>query len=204
MVLSLLQVPRGWQSQLGCQSNSSRRRLPCSQLHGFTVSCQLESEAFRDLPRPKKTARLEPSFYLSREDALEVQLKALQNNNFPTLDHGIEVLYRFAGFNPFERSRFFGVSLDLGQFERFRRIFYTPCYAPLLTHSSHLLLSSLEVSEGVWKARVLVQKQYYKSTDEHVYEFTMAQRLGGKYDGVWFTENLICDGCDDRQLYGVI
>ncbi len=27
-----------------------------------------------------------------------------------------------------------------------------------------------QVSEGVWKARVLVQKQYYKSTDEHVYE----------------------------------
>lgn len=41
--------------------------------------------------------RLEPNFYLSQEDAVECQLKALQHCNFPYADHGIEVLYRFAG-----------------------------------------------------------------------------------------------------------
>lgn len=36
------------------------------------------------------------------------------------------VMYRFAAFDPFERSKFFGRSFDLGQFERFRRVFHTP------------------------------------------------------------------------------
>ncbi len=55
-------------------------------------------------------------------------LQALAANNKPYPDHGIEVAYRFAGFDPFARSQYFGISLDLGQFERYRRIFYTPLY----------------------------------------------------------------------------
>lgn len=35
-------------------------------------------------------------------------------------------------------------------------------------------------------------------------QITMKQRLGGKYDGIWYTESIICDGCDDRTLFGVI
>lgn len=58
------------------------------------------------------------------------------------------MLYRFAGFDPFARSRYFGCSLDLGQFERFRRIFYTPCFSALLNHTSHTVLSQLEVAAG--------------------------------------------------------
>lgn len=89
-----------------------------------------------------------------------------------------------------------------GQFERFRRIFYTKCFSTLLNHTDHRLISSLEVSEDVWKARVFVENGYRK--EEAVYEFTMVRRFGGRYDGVWFCDQLICDGCDDRHLYGVI
>ena len=65
-------------------------------------------------------------------------VQALQDNNTPYIDHGIETLYRFAGkcpvssvtvhntdmylfasaFDPFVRSSYFGVLRDLGQFER--------------------------------------------------------------------------------------
>lgn len=93
-----------------------------------------------ELPKPRKPSRLEPSYWLSREEAVEAQLKvrrpllrfgeacrmrllglglgfnrrlpsplaaaaqALKHNNFPTLDHGIETLYKFAGFDPWDRS----------------------------------------------------------------------------------------------------
>lgn len=35
-------------------------------------------------------------------------IQALKNNNKPYADHGIEVMYRFAAFDPFERSKYFG------------------------------------------------------------------------------------------------
>lgn len=92
-----------------------------------------------ELPKPRKPGKLEPSYWLSREEAVEAQLKvccftgallanaahftcsmclacerlktlpvplpqALKHNNFPTIDHGIETLYRFAGFDPWDRS----------------------------------------------------------------------------------------------------
>jgi hypothetical protein len=34
--------------------------------------------------------------------------QALQRNNSPYPDHGVEVMYRFAAFDPFQRSRYFG------------------------------------------------------------------------------------------------
>ena len=99
--------------------------------------------------------------------------QALQKNNEPHADHGIEVLYRYAclahaltpdattwqsggldrhglprrftNFDPFERTRYFGRALDLGQFERFRRIFHTPFYAVLLNHQGYETVSSLQV-----------------------------------------------------------
>lgn len=103
-------------------------------------------------------------------------LQALCSNNEPYVDHGIEVLYRFANFDPFNpRCRYFGRNFDLGQvrstsfsgamswrltsqclpisfpqFERFRRIMHTTPYAVLLGHESATILSALEVS-GSWQ-----------------------------------------------------
>jgi hypothetical protein len=71
-------------------------------------------EGLRPPPPLKRPSTLAPSLLLRREDAVEAQLKALQHNNFPTLDHGIEVLYKFSGFDPWQRSSYFGRSLDLG------------------------------------------------------------------------------------------
>ena len=47
-------------------------------------------------------------------------------------------------------------------------------------------------------------KNELRKGEENVYEFTMRQRLGGRYDGYWYTLQLICDDCDEKNLYGVI
>jgi hypothetical protein len=52
----------------------------------------------------------------------------------------------------------------------------------------------LQLSDRVWRTRLHVIGTYRK--DEGVYEITMAQRLGGRYDGFWFTESLVADGND--------
>lgn len=48
------------------------------------------------------------------------------------------------------------------QFERFRRIFYTPYYVTLLNLSAWEVTSSLEVSDRLWVARVHVDNSYRK------------------------------------------
>jgi hypothetical protein len=150
---------------------------------------------------------LGPSYSLSWESAVDVQLAALRNNDRdpsgrPHPDHGVEVLYRFADFNPFERARYFGRSLDLGQFERFRRVMHSPHYRPLLNHTRAVTLSTLRLGERCWRARVLVEASDGGSSsglvpaEERVYEMTMVQRLGGVHDGYWFTSSLVAEGND--------
>jgi hypothetical protein len=77
------------------------------------------------------------------------------------------------------------------QFERFRRILYTPYYTTLLSLSDWELTSALEVSESQWVARVHVVNAYRR--EERDYSFFMEQRFGGKYDGC------ACDGVVRRQ-----
>ena len=56
----------------------------------------------------------------------------------------------------------------------------------------------LQVSELQWKHRVWVKG--YKRNEEGVFEFYMVKRLGGRYDGTWFTRQLLCDACPDGML----
>ncbi|ERM94859.1 uncharacterized protein LOC18422771 isoform X2 [Amborella trichopoda] len=133
-----------------------------------------------------------PSLNLSAEGAVKCQLDALKHNDHPQIDHGIEVMYRFAGFDPFERSTYFGPFFDLGQFERFRRIFHHSTYRVLLGHKARKILSSLWVKESRFKQRVWVQGA--RPEEEEIFEFSMVQRVGGRWDGYWLTESLHHDG----------
>lgn len=43
---------------------------------------------------------------------VHLPMQALRDNNVPQVDHGIEVLYRFAAFDPFQRSHYFGCAVS--------------------------------------------------------------------------------------------
>ncbi|XP_010472571.1 PREDICTED: uncharacterized protein LOC104752194 isoform X2 [Camelina sativa] len=129
-----------------------------------------------------------PRLDFSAEDAVRHQLDALKYNVHPRDDYGIE----FAGFDPFERSTYFGPFFDLGQFERFRRIFHHSSYRVLLGHKDRKILSSLFVEENRFKQRIWIQGN--RPEEEEIFEFTMFQRIGGSWDGYWLTESLLHDG----------
>ena len=60
---------------------------------------------------------------------MHYQLEALKYNDQPRPDYGIEVMYRFAGFDPFERSPYFGPFFDLGQVSTHNlHILFLICY----------------------------------------------------------------------------
>ncbi|KAH0642492.1 hypothetical protein KY290_034077 [Solanum tuberosum] len=133
-----------------------------------------------------------PRLCFSAEEAVRNQLDALKYNDQPHHDYGVEVMYRFAGFDPFQRSTYFGRFFDLGQFERFRRIFHHSTYRVLLGHQEREILSSLHVNETLYKQRVWVRGT--RPEEEEIFQFTMAQRVGGSWDGYWLTESVLHDG----------
>nr|DAD27058.1 TPA_asm: hypothetical protein HUJ06_028526 [Nelumbo nucifera] len=104
----------------------------------------------------------------------------------------MDFLQQFAGFDPFERSTYFGPFFDLGQFERFRRIFHHSTYRVLLGHKERKILSSLWVKENRFKQRVWIRGS--RPEEEEIFQFTMVQRVGGSWDGYWLTESLLHDG----------
>lgn len=114
-----------------------------------------------------------PRLNFSAEEAVQYQLDALKYNDQPRQDYGIEVMYRFAGFDPFERSTYFGPFFDLGQFERFRRIFHHSSYRVLLCHRERKILSSLWVKENRFKQRVWIRGT--RPEEEEIFQFTMFQ-----------------------------
>ncbi|GJP62432.1 hypothetical protein CLOP_g19497 [Closterium sp. NIES-67] len=114
---------------------------------------------------------LGPRLELSAEEAVQQQLWALQCNDHPYPDHGVEVMYRF---------------------ERFRRLFHHSHYRVLLSHKRHHLLSSFYVSPVRMKQRVQVEG--LRPGELETFEFTLEQREGGSWDGYWFTESLVHDG----------
>ncbi|KAH7290393.1 hypothetical protein KP509_30G046800 [Ceratopteris richardii] len=129
---------------------------------------------------------------MTAQEAINCQLEALRNNDNPHPDYGVEIMYRFAGFDPFQRSGYFGTSFDLGQFERFRRLFHHSTYQVLLGHKEVRILSSLFVNEHCFKQRVWVRGA--RPNEEEVFEFTLVQRVGGCWDGYWLTQSLLHDG----------
>jgi hypothetical protein len=79
--------------------------------------------------------------------------------------------------------------LDLGQFERFKRVFFTPWFQPLIGHTSVSILSRLPVSDDVWKSRLLVQHGQ-DGSDHATYEVTLRRDKAGVHKGMWMTESL--------------
>jgi hypothetical protein len=183
--------------------NSEQQQQRQQQYHG--ENRRVREQARRDDEADRLRKLYSPSLSLGVEDTVFKILEALQNNNTPYYDFGIEILYRFSGAHcaPFGPSMFFGRPLDLGQFERFRRVMNTEKLRMLIGHTDMELLSRLDLSETKTKVRVKVSNAYTKV--ESVFEFTLEREIGGRYDGIWFCSCLLCDeDSDGRHVYGVV
>jgi hypothetical protein len=138
-----------------------------------------------------------PNFFLSREEAVQVQLQALRQNDDPYQNFGVEVLYRFADIDLLTEptiSRYFGRKTDLGRFELFCLEFRLQPFSLLLNHADCTVTSSLQLSDTRWAQRVAVTGA---AGGRGVFDFTMVQRCGGRKDGFWYTESLIYDATAD-------
>ncbi|MCD7464867.1 hypothetical protein HAX54_053532 [Datura stramonium] len=184
-----------------CSSVSSPQSLSIfakpfgsSKPYTFRISASSNVPDFlsADWLEPRRKKPFGPRLCFTAEEAVRNQLDALKYNDQPHHDYGVEVMYRFAGFDPFQRSTYFGRFFDLGQFERFRRIFHHSTYRVLLGHQEREILSSLHINENLYKQRVWVRGT--RPEEEEIFQFTMVQRVGGSWDGYWLTESVLHDG----------
>jgi len=89
---------------------------------------------------------------LSPDTMLSALLDALRDSR---RDDGIEALYNFAGIDVWSvRHTFFGRVMDLGQFERFKRVIAMQPYDAMLRHTRRSVLAALTLGPNTYVARV--------------------------------------------------
>ncbi|XP_031377465.1 uncharacterized protein LOC116192904 isoform X3 [Punica granatum] len=155
----------------GRSSRKPSRFSSASARPRFVASADVPDFLSADWLESRKKRPFGPRLNFTAKEAVQHQLDSLKYNDQPRQDYGIEVMYRFAGFDPFERSTYFGPFFDLGQFERFRRIFHHSTYRVLLGHKDRKILSSLFVKENRYKQRVWVRGA--RPEEEEIFEFTL-------------------------------
>ena len=136
---------------------------------------------------------LRPTFGLSGTEALELQWAVLAGRlkDEPYFGLAVETLWNFAVVDMFEaKSVFFGSTMDLGQYERFKRVMHSLPFRTLLGHSKREVLSTLVVSDSEVRQRVRVTGL---RREVACYTMVVTRQLGGLRDGYWLTQRLTRD-----------
>lgn len=120
------------------------------------------------IPRPEMTP----------EQVVQFQVTALQRNDDPQTDAGIERAYRFA--SPSNKTA-------TGPLEKFARILKGPVYSPMLNNSSSSIVGS-EV-EGD-KAKVVV-KVFAPTGRPVTYVFVLTKQSDGEFSNCWMTDGVL-------------
>lgn len=127
----------------------------------------------------------------SAEETLDVLLHALQSNarTGPRKDDGIDALYAFANLDIWALThRFFGKKMDLGQFERFKRVIVANPYDILLRDYHSNILSALHVTPDVYVTR----RAFEIDGVVTVFTFTMSRTaFGGQKGRAWMVDSII-------------
>lgn len=121
-------------------------------------------------------------------------LQALRENSWsgPTKDDGIDALYAFANVDIWAFThRFFGKKMDLGQFERFKRVLVASPYDVLLTYRRSRTLSALRVDNDTYLSR-----RAFETTDssDSVFTFTLSRAAFGGHERAkraWMVDSII-------------
>ena len=120
---------------------------------------------------------LTPRPELTPEQVVQYQVTALQHNDDPKLDAGIERAFRFA--SPSNKQ-------VTGPLDNFVRIVKSPLYSPMLNSLSSLIVGS-ELKDGQAKIAVKI----VAADGRHVtYVFVLSKQNEGEFDNCWMTDGV--------------
>ena len=132
-----------------------------------SLGATMESAQAADLPGPSPD--------LGPRRSLEVVMAALQQNDSPRADAGIETAFRFA--SP-------GNRMSTGPLSNFRRLVRAPVFAPLIDHQS----AEVEVVQRRGDQALLLIRIIAHDGSPAVYEFVMTRQYLPPYQGCWMTD----------------
>ncbi len=120
----------------------------------------------------------EPDPSLSPQDVVSIQIEALQNNDIPYEDRGIEVTFNFA--SPANQRM-------TGPLERFKEMVRNPVYGPMINHRD-AKCENLVVEGEFARIDVVLNS---KEGEYLGYRFILSRQHGNEYEGSWMTDAVI-------------
>lgn len=111
------------------------------------------------------------------EEVVELQVEALQDNDNPREDAGIETAYNFA--SPGNRS-------NTGPIESFKRMVKNPLYSDMINHHKASYIPMEKDGEVAKQEVVLIQED----GTETKYEFVVSVQSEGEFEGCWTTDSV--------------
>ena len=116
----------------------------------------------------------EPDPSLSPQDVVSIQIEALQHNDTPYEDRGIEVTFNFA--SPMNKRM-------TGPLERFKAMVRNPVYGPMIDHRS-AKYENVKVEGDLAQVDVILQSK----DGQHLgYRFMLSRQHDNQYEGSWMT-----------------
>jgi hypothetical protein len=120
----------------------------------------------------------EPSPELSPREVVQLQVEALGANDEPSGDAGIEAAFNFA--SPANKRA-------TGPLERFRTLFDTPAYGPMIDHNG-ATYSAVQVEGRVAQMGVILTVE----DDEQVgYLFQLSKQTDPPFEDCWMTDAVV-------------
>ncbi len=112
---------------------------------------------------------------LSPQDVVSIQIEALQHNDTPYVDRGIEVTFNFA--SPTNKRM-------TGPLERFKAMVRNPVYGPMIDHRS-AEYQNVKVEGDFAQVEVILESKEGRFVG---YRFTLSRQKGNQYEGSWMTD----------------
>jgi hypothetical protein len=136
-------------------------------------------------------ADLTPRPELSPEQVVQFQVTALQHNDDPKADAGIERAFLFA--SPSNKTA-------TGPLGKFARILKGPAYSPMINNVSSSIIGSNLVGD---QARVAIK--VVAASGRHVtYVFVLSKQSEGEFSNCWMTDSvLLLDEGEDSSDQGL-
>ena len=144
-------------------------------ISGILIIISLGSLRFYDNYSPNLTT---PNISLKPFDVISIQLNALQRNNIPFKDAGIEQVWKFAHPNN---------KRITGPLEKFKKMIYSESYQMLIEHeNSEITILSESEDRSVYKVYILTSD---KKKYSYIWQIEKVQ-IEGDLQNCWMTTSV--------------